>query len=126
MTAGTPKAYFEQDDGHGRVLKVLARDDGKAAVQIKDATGSGMTLGSWIADPAAAPDLCRAIILAAGQVPPVTIGRLDVTALAAVIQAEFPRADDDDEERMYALIAGRAAARILTDGRFGRRGAHGA
>jgi hypothetical protein len=122
MTAGSPKAYFEKDDGHGRVLKVLARDDGRAAVQIKDATGIGMTLGSWIADPTVAPDLCRAIFEAAGQVPPVTIGRLDVTALAAVVQAEFPRADDDDdEERMYALIAGRAAARILADGRFNRR-----
>lgn len=123
MTAGSPKAYFEQDDGHGRVLRVLARTDGRAAVQIKDASGIGMTLGSWIADPAVAPDLCRAIFEAAGQVPPVAIGRLDATALAAVIQAEFPRADDDDEERMYALIAGRAAARIVADGRLGRLGA---
>jgi hypothetical protein len=75
MTADSPKAYFEQDDGHGRVLKVLARTDGKAAVQIKDAAGSGMTLGSWIADPKTAPDLCRAIFEACGQVPPVMLGR---------------------------------------------------
>jgi hypothetical protein len=96
MTAGSPKAYFDQDDGHGRVLKVLARDDGKAAVQIKDAAGSGMTLGSWIADPVTAPDLCRAIFEAAGQVPPVTIGRrelpldlAEVEDVAAAIREAF-------------------------------------
>jgi hypothetical protein len=92
MTAGSPKAYFEQDDGHGRVLRVLARDDGKAAVQIKDAAGSGMTLGSWIADPVTAPDLCRAIFEAARQVPPVMLGRPDlaeVEDVAAAIREAF-------------------------------------
>jgi hypothetical protein len=92
----SPKAYFDQDDGHGRILRVLARDDGKAAVQIKDATGIGMTLGSWIADPVTAPDLCRAIFEAAGQKPPVTIERqelpldlAEVEDVAAAIREAF-------------------------------------
>lgn len=117
MTAGSPKAYFDQDDGHGRVLKVLARTDGRAAVQIKDATGIGMTLGSWIADPTVAPDLCRAIFEAAGQVPPVMPERRE------------PGVDDDGEFELAAILARHPGATfpelaraILADGRFGRRG----
>jgi hypothetical protein len=48
--------------------------------------------------------------------------RADEEDLTALIRSEFPDSSDGDEEAMRAfdLIAERAAAKILADGRFGR------
>lgn len=81
MNAG-PKAYFDEEDGQGRALRVYTRDDGKAAVQVEDRTGIGRVLASWVADPLTAPDLCAAICKAAGQEPPVMLARPDLEAMA--------------------------------------------
>lgn len=71
-----PAEFFHEEDGQGRALRVCGRGDGKAVLQILEREGGGMTdLGSWLADPAVAPDLCRAIFEAAGAPPPVMLGR---------------------------------------------------
>lgn len=79
MSTTAAKPYFEENDGQGRVLAVFARDDGKAAVKIeRHENGIGGVLGSFVADPLTAPDLCRAICEAAGTVPPAMLGRPDI------------------------------------------------
>lgn len=75
----TETEFFSEEDGQGRALVVYGRDDGKAVLQVLEREGGGMTiLGSWLADPAIAPDLHRAICEAAGTLPPVMLGRPDL------------------------------------------------
>jgi hypothetical protein len=76
MPEPTPAERFREDDGQGRVLVVYDRDDGKAALRIEGRHHGVRTAdASWVADPALAPDLCRAICEASGTLPPVMLGR---------------------------------------------------
>ena len=79
MPETQPAERFREDDGQGRELVVYDREDGKAALQIEGRRHGVRTAdASWVADPAIAPDLHRAICEASGTLPPVMLGRPDL------------------------------------------------
>jgi hypothetical protein len=82
-------------------------------LRVRRAPGGGVSFavgGNAETLPEAMARQCAAVTVALAD------ERKDAADLAAVIRSEFPASGDGDEERMYQLIAGRAAAKILADG----------